>query len=348
MLIDKLFIGGVWVGSTVRGVKGTGTPVTSAELTGTGEEISDEYTLTVSARAGSTGTVTVNTNSSNNPYEGRVVAGVTFDGVTETFDVIPGVTIVFAGAGANGNTATIYVGDYLGSFDAAGVGAGVPSAGVRHQVENDGATAVVDAIATLLTQAIHVRKTGDVFAYVSPFAPDAVEKTAGGGSDRVMPYELSISATSGVGGAKIATLSVDGVALPANSVQDLETMTLEDGVGLKAVGLANRYRIVLGDLSGLEFAIHEDCADGDDANILIFPSRYVQIAEDVAGVEGTYGIVDVDLTTVGSSTGVIEAADVAYYWVRTLVPASANNESNPYPCNVAIQASESQDAGWTA
>lgn len=109
-LEDQLFIGGVWVASAVRGANTAGTPIVSAALTGTGEEISDDYSLAISARAGSTGTVTV-TAGPNNPYNGRVTTGVTMDDTTEVLDVIPGVTIIFDNAAANGNTATVNVGD---------------------------------------------------------------------------------------------------------------------------------------------------------------------------------------------------------------------------------------------
>lgn len=348
MLSDQLFIGGVWVDSAVQGSNDVGTPIVSAVQSGTGEEISDTYALTISNRVGGTGDVTVASSSPNNPYDGRVTIGVLFDDSTENIEVIPGVSIVFDNAAANGNEATVIVGDPKGSFDASGVGAGTPTAGVRHRVSNDGANAVSEAKARLLTQAVYVRKVGDAFEYASPFAPNATEKTAGGGSSRVMPYALKIDNTAGSGGGKTCDLLIDGGAIGTDHIQDLVTGDLTDGIGLKAVGASNPYLFVDGPLEGLEFAIHPDCADDDIANILIFPSRYVQIASDTAGVAGTYGTADVDLTEAGQSPGVITASGVAYYWTRALVPASASNESNPYPFNVAIQANQAQDAGWGA
>lgn len=345
-LKDQLFIGGVWVDSDVRGENTAGTPVVSAVLGNTGEEISGVYTLTISNRSGATGDVTIATDDANNPFDGRVVTGVQFDDTTETIDVVPGVTIVFDNAAANGNTAEITIGNPYGSFDASGVGAGVPTAGVQHQVENDGASSVANAKAQLLTQAIWVRNPDRVFDYIGPFAESAVEKTAGGGSDRVMPYVVTISGVSGSGPSKVATISIDGVAMPALSLLDLTTGDLVSGTGIKAVSPAYPYRVADGDLEGLEFALHEDVANTDECNLLIFPSRYVQIAEDVAGVAGTYGTDPVDLTESGEATGVITASGVAYYWTRFLVPLSANNESNPYPCNVALTASQSTAAGW--
>lgn len=345
-LVDQIEITGVFTDSSVRGANLVGQVVVSAEPTSSGQAISDDYTLTVSARAGGTGTITVSTSSPNNPYNGKVVTGVPFDNVTEVLNIVPGATLVFDSDAVNTNTAIINIGDYQGLFDANGVGAGVPSDGVRHKVVNTAGSEAVDCKASLLTQSVMYKKTGDALRYVRPFADGATEKTAGGGSDRVMPYALSISAVSGVGALKVATLSVDGVALDADEVTDLTTGVTEDGVGLKAIDPPHPYAINTGPLEGLEFAIHHDCVDGDIANVLIFPSRYVQIADDVAGVEGTYGTVDVALTEVGEASGVISGGGAAYFWSRMLVPVSASNESNPYPCNIAIQGSESTQAGW--
>jgi hypothetical protein len=343
---DQLFISGSWVDSSVRGTNDVGSVINSAVPSGTGELLTDTYTLTVSARSGTTGTVTVAASSPNNPYDGKVVTGVTFDDSTTNSDVIPGVTINFDNAAANGNSATVIVGDPLGSFDASGVGAGTPGTGVRHQVTNNGANDVSAAKARLLTQTVMYKKTGQALEYVSPFAEDAIEKVAGGGSSRVMPYALKITSIAGSGGSKTCTLQIDGVTVPADNIQDLSDGTLQDGTNLKAIGSSNPYLFVDGPLAGMEFAIDADCANNDIANVLVFPSRYVQIAEDTAGVEGVYGTGDANLTESGQTTGIITASGVAYYWVRTLVPPSANNESNPYPCNVALEVTEAQDAGW--
>lgn len=346
MLIDQIEISSVWTDSDVRGSNVTGTPVVSAVLNPTGELIPDDYVITISARAGSTGTVTISSASPNNPYLGRVVTGVTMDDATEVTNIIPGVTIVFDNAAANGNTASIIAGDPYGSFDATGVSAGVPTTGVRHRVHNDGEADVSDAQVLLMTQAIAVKKTGAVFEYIKPFAPGATEKIAGGGSSRVMPYLITITNVAGSGESKTCSVSVDGVVFGADELLDMVSGDTQDGDDVKALGGDNPYRVVAGDLEGLEFAIDPACANTNTANVLVFPSRYIQIAPDVAGVEGTYGTDPVDLTSTGETTGVIAADGYAYYWVRYLVPESANNESNPYPANTAIQASQSTAAGW--
>lgn len=347
-LLDQIEIGAVWTDTSVRGSNDVGTVVVSAALSGTGEELADEYNLIVSARAGALGTVTISALSSNNPYHGRVTANVDFDDVTANIDVLPGTSIIFDNAAIDADEATIEVGVYHGTIDASGVGAGVPTGATRHRVTNNGANAVSDAEARLLNQAIHIDKTGRVFALVAPFAENSTEKIAGGGSNRVMPYSFEVIAVTGVGATLEADIEMDGAAVGVDFIQDLSDSTLNDGTGLKALDPPHLYQFVDGPLEGVIFAISADVVNGDTANILIFPSRYVQIAADAAGTPGTYGITDVNLTQVGEATGVILAAGVAYYWTRILVPASANNESNPYPGNVAIQASESQDAGWGA
>ena len=344
-LVDQIDIAGTYVASGVRGSNTIGTPVLSAVLLGTGEEISDDYILTISARAGGTGTVTVSA-SVNNPYNGRVVTLVPFDDLTVVSLVVPGVGIVFDNAAVDANTAIVNIGDFQGTFDASGVGAGVPTVGEKHRVLNNGASGVSGAIATLLDQAIWTRQIGRVFDYVKPFAEGATEKVAGGGSEQTTPYVMTIAGVAGVGAAKTANLLVDGVLLGAASILDLTTGTAVSGTGLKAISRAYGYKIITGPLTGVEFALHADVVNANSAKILIFPSRYVQIAPDSGGVAGTYGVVDVNLTQAGQATGVINAAGFAHYWVRLLVPQSANNESNPYPCNVALQANVSSSAGW--
>lgn len=346
-LIDQIEIESVFVDSAVRGENSVGIPVDSAVPLGTGEELADEYTLLLSAVSGGTGTVAVSTSSANNPWDGRIVSSVPLDGATVVGNIIPGVGIVFDAGAESDDEAIIYVGEYKGTFDASGVGAGTPGAGVRHKVVNNGSSEINNCKARLLTQAVLVKKTGDVFGSISSFAEDAVEKVAGGGSNRVMPYEMTIDNVTGTGASKVADLLIDGVNFGTDSIQDLTTAALSNGTGLKALETPYPYAVVDGPLKGLTFSLHEDCVDSDSSNILIFPSRYVQIATDFAGSEGTYGVVDVTLTQSGQSSGVILASGSAYYWVRILVPQSANNESNPYPANVALQGSESQDAGWT-
>jgi hypothetical protein len=348
-LIDYILISAVWVASAVRFANTTGTPVVSAIESGTGEALADDYTLTASAVSGGTGTFTVGTASPNNPYKGRVVTGVSLDGATAYKNVIPGVTLVFNAATANGNVATVHVGQYLGTFDAFGSGAGTPGTAVRHRVVNSGTGAVSNAVASLRTHAVLVKRTGTVFNYVRPFAPGATEKVASLPSTQTLPYHLTIANVAGSGPTKTADLQVDTVTLGAASILNLSTGATEDGAGLKAISPAYPYRIITGPLTGLEFALDPTCANGDFCNILIFPARYLQITGEsspgVADAAG-WGTTDVPLTQAGQAAGVIQPTGEAFYWARPVVPAGAGSESNPHPANVALSATETGAADW--
>lgn len=348
MLKDQLFISGSWVDAATRFANGTGTPLVSAVFNGDGRALADVYALSFSSVvAGVSATIGVAASSPNNPYDGGSFS-VDLDGVTEYTDIIPGVTLVFSVSGSFANTwtATVYIGEFLGTFDAFGGGAGVPSAGVRHRVYNGGSGAVSAALATLLTIAKWVKKTGIVFSTVRNFAEDAVEKQAGGGSNQVIPYAITIDDEAGSGGSKTVTVKVDGVTFPTDSLRDLSTGVTQNGTLVKAVDPGHFYRVILGDLTGLEFAVSADATDGDEANVLIFEPRFIQIAPDVAGVAGTYGTADITLTQSGQSAGVIQPTGFAYFWRRVLVPAGGNAESNPNPGDTALRGTETGAAGW--
>lgn len=348
MLKDQLLIAAVWTDAAARLTNTTGTPVVSAVANGDGRAIADVYTLDFSAvTPGVSADVAVGTSSPNNPYGGETHT-VDLDALTEYTDIIPGVTLVFDDDGGftNAWAATINVGEFLGTFDAFGGGAGVPSAGVRHRVLNDGTGAVSDAKATLLPIAKWVKMIGIVFDTVRNFAEGATEKQAGGGSSQIIPYAITIDDVAGAGAGKTCTVKVDGVTFAAASLRDLSTGVAQDGTLVKAVSPGHFYRVILGDLTGLEFAIHEDAADGDEANVLIFEGRFVQIAPDVAGVAGAYGIADIVLTQTGEAAGVIQPAGTAFFWRRVLVPAGGNAESNPYPGDTALKGTETGAAGW--
>jgi hypothetical protein len=350
-LEDQIFEGAAWVASSVRFSNTTGTPLASASDLADGEALADIYSLAISGVVGGAGTVTVGTDAPNNPYKGRVANGVLLDGVTVYRNIIPGVGLVFSATSANGNVAQVKVGVYFGTFDSFGVGAGVPSAATRHRVVNTGSGAVSGAQVSLKTQAVMYKKTGNALQLVRPFADGADEKTAGGGSERTMPYALSISNTSGAGSARIADLSVDGVAVPAGQLTDVSAGVDVSGVGLKAINPAYIYRFKAPHaLEGLEFALDAACANGDIANILIFPSRHVQIAREVGGSPDAadWGTDPVILTQAGQAAGIIQPAGEAFYYSRILVPNGASAEKNPMPTNISLSAVETGSANWAA
>jgi hypothetical protein len=99
-------------------------------------------------------------------------------------------------------------------------------------------------------------------------------------------------------------------------------------------------------LAGLEFNIDPLCADGDEANILIFGARHIQIAPETGGVPGAWATTPVVLTQAGQAAGVIQPAGEAFYYTRIVVPSGASAEKNPHPGNVSLTATETGSAGW--
>lgn len=348
MLVNQIWDGAAWVDSNNRILAGVGTPLVSVAFNGSGEALADEYALSFAAVVATvSANVTVMSLSPNNPY--RATKAILLDGVTVHKNVIPGYDIIFsAQAGfTNAWTTTVKAGQFLGTFDASGVGAGDPSAGIRNRAYNAGTGADSNCLAGVRTIAKYVKKVGSVFKSIENFAQGAVEKIAGGGSSRVMPYVLTIANTAGAGGAKTCDLRVDGVAFAAATLTDLADGALVSGVGLKAVA-GQKYRVTGAGhvLLNLEFEIDAACVNGDTANILIFPPRYRRVGADAAGVQGAMGVVDIVLTEVGQAAGTILAGGFAYYWADALVPAGSNPESNPYPEDIYVAGTVTGAAGW--
>lgn len=346
-LLDQVFENSVWTGSAVRFANEVPSgdvddPVVSASANQSGEAIADEYVLTFTNinTVDHTATVLINTTSPNNPYRDQVGKGILIDGSTAHKNIVPGVSIVFSGSGSFVNTwrARIKVGSYLGTFAAYGVGAGTPGAAVKHRVFNSDSGAAALCKARLINMAIQVKKTGNLFSEVKPFAEAATEKVTGSGSQRVMPYQITVAAVGS--GPTTANIRVDGLAVTVKNLNS-SAETTSNGV---IAGVP--YRIISGALNGVEFILDATITTASVANIMIFSPRYVQIAPDVSGAPGTWGTADVDLTQAGQATGTIQPGEVAYYHVRALVPDGANAESNPYPANIALVGLQTGTAGW--
>lgn len=348
MLIHELFEGAAWVDSRARLTNTNGTPLVSAVSNESGRRIPDNYSLTFAdVVVGVSANVTIATDAPDNKYRG--VKAVVLDGATIHRDVIPGLDLVFSGLGTftAAWTATVKVGEFLGTFDAFGGSAGTQQVPRRYRVRNAGTGTVSNAKARLLPMVRSTAQVGLVFSMIKPFAEGATEKQEGGGSVKVMSYALSILNVAGAGAGKTAELRVDGVALPANSISDVADGTLHDGTGLKAVAPGRIYRVVLGALTGLEFSLDANVANGDWAKVLIFATRFRRVAPEAApNVAGVYGTADVVLTAVGSPAGQIPPGESAYYWADMLVPSGGNASSNPLATDVAITATEGDAADY--
>jgi hypothetical protein len=234
--------------------------------------------------------------------------------------------------------ALIRVGHAFGSLGAYPPAAGAPQGARRIQIANTAAVTLTGCKARLINRVKRFKRTGEVFARVRPFAEFAIEKLTG---SQVAPYALSVSGVSGSGAAKTMTLA--GASL--TSVKNLTTLVVGGLVGLNVV---DYYRAMDGDLESMEFKLSEAAVNSDFENLLVFSNRFAQIAADVAGTAGTFGVAPVALTEAGQPAGSIRAAGLAYCWVRVLVPDSGNSESNPYPIDVCLEASVSAGAGVTS
>lgn len=357
MLIDRVNESG-WKVTNMRATNITGTPLDISSMDGDIEYmdatiIPDEYTITASNLVGTTIDLLVTAASGDaNPWHNRSVLAFDFGFDTWSYDTIPGLNLYIDPSIADGDEGLIKIGEYGGTMSSGGVTAGVPSAEVRHQVENSGTEDVTECAAKLLTQVINVPMDNfgfGAFIVVRPFAEDAVEKNDPI-TGQALAYKLSISGVTGAGALKVATLSVDGVVLEAASVFDITASTYGSGVGLKAISYATPYpyRIVTGPLTGMEFVIWETVANGDYSNILVFENVHVEIAPDSAGTAGEWGTADVPLTEVGEIDGTITPGGFAYYWSRFVIEEGSGGQSNPYPCSIALFGNEDEpgSADW--
>lgn len=357
-LIDQILISAVWLNSIV-GFTNTvpasdpAKPLVSVVPNFSGEAIADNYHLTFGSvnTVAQTAQVFVTSDAPDNPFRNVAGINISIDGATVYGNVIPGFDIVFSGSGSFANTyaATVRVGDFQGTFNAYGVGAGTPGAARQHRVLNSDSGTAADCKATLKTQVQHIRKVGVIFALVKPFADGATERTASTdpvatvpGSTEVRPYRATVANVTGVGVAKVFDLHIDGATV---SVLNLSSGVIAPSTGLNVV---DSYKIQSGGLQTTEFKGSQLVTNAGVANLLVFPARYTQIAADVAGVAGAFATADVILTQAGESAGLIQPGGVAYYWVRTVVPDGASAQSNPYPSNVFLTGKQTGTAGWVA
>ncbi len=340
ILIEETSGSDVWVDAACRFDNVTGTPVDSAESNDDGELISDTYALVFDlVNEGVNARVKVTCGSPNNPNGNQVGLTVLLDSATEYKNIIRGVTLIFSdGTFADGDAAEIRCGYSFGTRAGFGEDAGVASTSRRLKVTNTGDAPGSDCTASLDTMAQLWAKVGSVFALVKPFATDAVEKLDG---DSVAPYAVTVDNVTGVGSSKVYDVLFDGSPVEIINADESITQMSE------AVNVTDVWTVTSGDLEDLTFQLSEDCVDGDTANILIFSTRFVQIAADIDGAPDTFGTSDVDLTEEGQSTGTITDGGDAFFHIRVLVPNAGNSSSNPYISNIKLTGAASDEAGWT-
>lgn len=350
-LQDQIFEGAAWVPSIERftntvPLNDISKPVSSIVPNYSGEALADVYTLTFTDvdTIVHTAKVYVQTAAPNNPYRNQIGILIDIDGITIYNNVIPGYDIVFSGSASflNSYEAEVRVGTFQGTFNAYGEDAGTPGVGKQHRVKNTDSGAAADCKVTLKPIVIQIRRTGTIFELVKPYADAAAEKVSGGGSQRVMPYHITVENLAGIGIEATLDIKVDGNLVNVRNLSGGVEGTSE------TLNVVDNYKIISGELNSVEFKLSELADNSSETNILVFSSRYVQIASDISGVAGTYGVIDIQLTQAGESAGIIQPEGIAYYWLRTVVPEGANSESNPYPSNVFVTGKQTGTAGWVA
>jgi hypothetical protein len=324
-LIDKTLVGGVWTDTHARVTNNTGTLIASTERTSRSSLIADIYTLVVSSVVGSVGTITINTANSTNPYDGKVITGVTISGGSNP-NIVPGIDITFGTSPANGWTSTIEAGTNFGL-----VTSGVTDA-IRHKVTNDYGD-LTDIKVRVMPNAtfLPVIGSGVLSFMLYGMASGGIEKRNSSG--QLAPYNLTASGVAGVGPAKTLNLSVDGVVVPANYIRNIITDTLISGTGI-AVDVPLRFEA--GPLTGMYFFLSEDVVNGDKGNIVISRNQHIEIAPDVAGVAGDFGRTDITI-------GDVDDGGEFFYWSRVNAFDTSNTASNPNIANVTFSADDSGD-----
>lgn len=338
---------GTWVRADCRHTNSVGTPIFSSTANDTGEAIPGVYNLTfASVIAGTSATVTVTPTRSKNPYARN--KAVSLDSTTVYNDVIGGVSLVFSNSGSfTGSwTAQVRIGYDHGNLNSYLPDSATPGTQRRIRVVNTGADTAEDCHATLRLNGtdlsslvISYVKTGTVFTRIREFAEAATMKLTG---THCEPYLFEVSSVSGSGSSKTMTVKIDTATF---NVQNLTTGGTGTSTGLN---VNDFYEITSGGCIGVQFRLSSAAVNSDAVNVLIFDSRFVQIAPDLDGAPGNWGTDDVVLTEDGLEEGQISASGFAYYWERPLVPTGSASDSNPYPMSAALVGTVGTAAGWSS
>ena len=352
----------------------SGTPFTGAARNPNNRAPSDEYTLTVSNVTGAgtkTGDVTVATASGKGPYNGRVVAGVVFDGTVQS-NIVPGLDITKSSSTgiANGHATTILVGIWTGvnlagnptgstldwstGINNPGIVVGSPGdehllARVRYR--NTDTDAQVGCKMLVLPRVIPVSTAGpDGFTEIYPVDLVPAERNVGG---RVEPIKFRFSALNTTPAPDVITVEYSedgGTVWDTFDVRD----TTNPGLGTIASIDLNRdgttlYQVVEASLkiSNLMFIISAGADNTSRENVLIFDPRYVEVASDVSGSPGTWSDVEAFLTQSGEAEGVINSGQDGIGWVRYTTDSAASNKQSPFPADVFVVSGASGEANWS-
>lgn len=348
--IEEIQGSGVWVDMRARLTNIVGAPVALAVANDTGQAIAGAYTIIFhhtegdtapeDVEPGTSGNVFVLTSSPDNPYRNTTGRAVNLDGETVYRDLVGGLDITFSDdPGFSTNwVAEIRVGHSFGAVAAYGTTAGLATDSRRIRVRNPDPDAAQNVRAVVTRHAKLFPTAGIVFEKLLDFAASAVEKITGG---QVQPYSVTVENKTGSDETTTADIKFDGALV---NVVDQDGMAGTSA----ALTVVDTYTITDGDLEGVEFQLSQAITNGSTANILIFNSRFTQIAPDLGGAPGDWGTADVAITSDPEAEGTIAAGGFGFFHVRVLAPSGSVSGSNPYICDAQIIAETSSPAGWDA
>ena len=341
--IEEVAGSNTWVEMRSRLTNGPGTPVSAAIANDTGQAIAGNYTLQFSSViAGTSATVKVLTSSPDNPYRDLTGRTVNLNNSTVYRDLIGGVDLKFSSSGSFSNMweAEIRIGHSFGAVAAFGSEAGQATDPRKIRVRNDDEAEAAQNVRAVIASHVKMFPTsGVVFAAVLDFAAAATEKITDG---QVQPYAMTVENKAGSGAGITADIKVDGDLVNVRNKTTNDEGTSED------LNVVDVYEITDGDLEGVEFQLSQAILNTATANILIFDSRFTQIAPDVGGAPGDWGTVEVLITSDGEDEGTIAASGFGFFHVRMLAPDGSISKSNPYVADVQILAESSSAAGWNS
>lgn len=240
----------------------------------------------------------------SHPDHDTVVTGVHADGLTPYYGtIIPDMQIVPADLAlgiTDTHTAHGIIGDYLGAFEDQNPG-GTPAGGAVYEAEfgvkNTGSTVAKQVTIYVNRPKRLVRPMVGInggFGKVKVVNANPVPLIV---DDQIRAYRCRW--TENVGNPALVDLKVNGALI--TTVRRLFNNSTSNSSGLTP---GETYLVESGGLSGVQFVIRADCADGDGANIIIWPPPPTEIAPNNGGAPDDYSdddVVNGDLAPTGTA-----------------------------------------------
>jgi hypothetical protein len=345
-------------------------PILSAVVNRNGTLVPGIYDVTVSARSGSAGNITISVvdigadNSQHGLVRACVFDGTTVHGDAAGNEVVRGLDVVLSASAANGHTARLYAGDWVGVLTAGNPDGTLldESDGYRTPGVTTGHGAA-SSVAEAIFRVTNISGKTAFGCYLEIHPGFAMKRTSGAGlfffdvtgdptpklsSGIVAPYLVTFGSPSGgkipvkFDGAGVSVTHL-GTGAVSNSFTD---GLLRDGT---TTYLVNAPSALAGSVIGAE----STAASSDTADVRIYPTDFIQIttSDGVAYLnrptdEGSaqWGQTPVGLTPSGGTTRRMANGDIAYFGRAFVIPAGATPQV-PFLCNIRVIANVSTPNG---